>query len=172
VVHERRIGAGFDELTHDGRFGEAGCQPERRRAHQLGTEMKVFRRSACGRPASHRSVRISAAREQRADHRLVAPHDRDMQRGKPRPRGVGVGAALEQELDDVSMSAVGGQHGGADAPRICVGDVGSGRRQQLRRCEIADARGKHEGGLAAVRNRAVVFEVAVRRHRHDLVPLV
>ena len=111
-------------------------------------------------------------REQRRDHPGVAAHDRGVQRREAGGGGVRIGATLEQELDDLGEAGVRRHHRGADAPRIGVVDVRAGGDEQLRRLEIADARGEHQRRVAAVRNRPVVLRQAVRRHRHHLAPHV
>ena len=68
------------------------------------------------------------------------------------------------------MAGVRRQRRRADAPGIFVFDVRAGGDQQPRRRQIADARGEHQRGVAALRDRAVVVRIPMRRHRHHFVP--
>ena len=95
-----------------------------------------------------------------------------MERGESGSSGVGVRALVEQELDDLCEPRVRGEHHRAHAPGIRVVDIGAGGNQEPRRREIADARGKHQRRVAAVRNQPVVLGLPVRRHRHHLGPHV
>ena len=150
----------LQQQTHHGGLGESRGQPERRRANVLGRKVEVARGAARRRPGAQRRVRIGAVGQQRRHHRFVTTHDRGMERRKPRRRGVRVGAAFEQELDQVAEAGVSGEHRGADAPRIGVVHVRAGSDQELRRSEIADARRKHQRRLAAVRDLAVVLQAS------------
>ena len=94
-----------------------------------------------------------------ADHFLVAAHDRRVQRGEARRRRRSgrrpcrAGTRRGPAKPACAASAV------ALTPQASASfDVRAGRDEQLRRCEIADARREHQRRVAAVRNRPVVFE--------------
>ncbi len=111
-------------------------------------------------------------REKRGHHLLVAAHDRLVERCKPGSGRVGVGALVEQQLDNPDEARVSSEGCRAHAPGIRVVHVGPRGEQQRCRLEIADARGKHQRGVAPVRNQPVVLGLPVRRHGHHLAPLV
>ena len=103
---------------------------------------------------------------------FVTAHDRFMQRSKTGPVRVGIRAFFEQKLHDVRESGMSREHYRAHAPGIFVVDVGAGSHKQLGRSQIVHPRRKHQCRVVAVRNRAVVLEVAVRRHSHHLSPRI
>ncbi len=104
-------------------------------------------------------------------HQLViASHDCHMQGSEPSRRRVRIGASVQQVLGDRSMTGVCREHRRADPRGVGGVDIGPGGDEKLRRRQIAGARCKHQGGVAAVWDLAVVLGTAVRWHRHHLAP--
>src|SRR5262245_34214630 len=102
MMYELWIGAVLDQQAHNSRFGETCRQPKRCCAHQLRGEIEILRGPSSGRPGSERSVSIGPVIEQSARHRLVATHDRNLQRSEAGRRGVGVRALFKEEFKQLS----------------------------------------------------------------------
>ena len=132
--------------------------------------MEVARLPPRRGPGPKRKMRIRATCEQRPHQRFVTPHDRLMKRGEAGFGCVRVCALVEQEFDDISEAGMRGQDQDADAPGVLVVHVGTGRDEQLRRGEIARARGEHQRRVAAVRDRAVVVGMTMWRDGLHLAP--
>ena len=128
--------------------------------------------SAAWSPRPKRRVGVCAACQESRRHLLVPAHDGRVKCAKPACRRIRIGAFFEQEFDELPEPGVCRQDRGADAPGIGIVHVGAGGHEELRRGEIADARRKHQRRVGAVRDRAVVFGTAVRRHRLDMAPHV
>ena len=161
-----------DEQAHQVRLREARRQPERRRADELRREVPVARRSAHRCPGAEARVGVGAVRQEHRRHLLVAAHDGLVQRGEAGLRGVRVGAAVEEERHEVGETGVRREHRRAHAPGVFVVDIRARGDQQLRRLQIADARREQQRRVAAVGDRAVVVEDAVREHGHHLAPRI
>ena len=95
-----------------------------------------------------------------------------MHRGKTCFGRVRIGASLQQQVNHLGETGVGRHRRSADAPGIRVVHVSSGRNQHAHRIHGATASRKHQGGVAAVWNLALVLRLTVWRHRHDLAPHV
>ena len=104
------------------------------------------------------------------DHPFVPAHDRRVQRGEAGRSHVRIGAALEEEFDQLGMTGVSCHGRGAHAPGIRIVHAAARSHEELRRGDITRARRKHQRGVPSVRDRAVVVEMTVRRHRHHLIP--
>ena len=158
--------------AHDAGLGEAGGQPERRRADQLGGEIEVVATSGASgvqvrsgafgsAPCARSALTIFSSRRMIAACSAV----------KPAAAAFGSAPLLEQELDQVAEAGVRGQRRGADAPGIGIVHVGAGGHEQLRRrrdrrrARQTSARCRRRAGSSRLYS-----GIAVRRHGHHLAP--
>src|SRR5215471_12198147 len=98
MVNEKRIGAIFQEQTHDIGFRVSSGEPERRRSDEFRFEVVVARGTPGRGPVSERSAGVCAMRKQRGYHFLVTAHDRFVKRGEAGFSRVRVSALLEQKV--------------------------------------------------------------------------
>jgi hypothetical protein len=91
-------------------------------------------------------------RDEDADQLFVPPHDRHVQRGEA-GRGRVMSAPRSSRNFTSSLQPECAASTVALTP--CIGlDVGARGDEERGRLEVADARREHQGGVAAVRNRA------------------
>ena len=171
MMHGQRVGAAVEQQAHDVGYVETRGEPERRGAGPRRVEIEVDRIAPhrCG--GSHRGIGVGAVVEERADQTGVLVQDRGVQRRIPGVGRVRVGALLQQEDRNVTVSAVRGDDRRARAVGRLVVYVGAGRDEQFCRGKISHPRREQQWRVAALRKLRDILRIPrFRRRLDDLRP--